>query len=137
METVMGRSAEAKRIRLPVAAMTKLDAIYAALPAIDCKRLCQECCGPVMMSQLEWHRIIHRLGKAPQPTPEQAKRLQCPMLTDAGDCRVYDLRPMICRLWGLVEKMRCPHGCEPERWLTDAEAAAILQAAETISRRQP
>lgn len=127
------RTAEAKRIRLPVAAMGKLDRLYAELPAIECKRLCEECCGPVMMSRIEWERIIARCGKAPAPTPEQRQRLECPMLKDGG-CSVYDIRPLICRLWGLVERMACPHGCTPERWLTDEEAGAFLTRAEQLSR---
>src|SRR2546429_6087610 len=31
-----------------------------------------------------------------------------------GRCTVYEVRPMICRLWGMVEGMQCPHGCVPE-----------------------
>lgn len=37
----------------------------------------------------------------------------CPALVD-GRCSVYDDRPMICRLYGTVEVMRCPYGCVPK-----------------------
>ncbi|HEV2379781.1 MAG TPA: hypothetical protein VG206_08280 [Terriglobia bacterium] len=51
--------------------------------------------------------------------------LVCPYLV-AGQFFIYGVRPLICRLWGLVKAMRCPHGCEPEQWLSDEEARAML-----------
>lgn len=118
----------AKRTALPLAGLDALDALYATLPRIECKRLCQECCGPVFMERLEWDRIGERLGRYPRPTAEQAAGLECPMLDADGGCGVYDIRPAICRLWGLVDGplTRCPHGCEPERWLTEAEGYEFL-----------
>lgn len=125
------RTAEAKRIRLPIAAVNAIDAIYAELPKLNCKRLCQECCGPVFMEKVEWDRIIARVGYAPKVRED----LVCPMLGSNGGCKVYDVRPAICRLWGVVDNpmMKCPHGCEPDRWLTDIEADAILKRIETAS----
>jgi uncharacterized protein len=130
----MKRTAEARRIRLPVAALKGLDGLYAELPQLDCKRLCQGCCGPVRMSRVEWERIIARVGRRPEPTTEQAARLDCPLLTAAGLCSVYDVRPLICRLWGLVPAMACPFGCVPERWLTDEEGHDLLRRADEIGR---
>jgi len=50
----------------------------------------------------------------------------CPAL-DEGRCTVYERRPSICRLWGVVESLACPHGCRPEpRALTDQEGFAFL-----------
>lgn len=125
----MKRTAEAKRIRLPVLAMRTLDALYAGLPKLECKRLCSECCGPILMGAVEWDRIIARLGYRPTPTEQQASDLDCPMLKN-GECSVYSIRPAICRLWGLVPSMRCPHGCEPERVLTEAEAHEFMRAVD-------
>jgi hypothetical protein len=45
---------------------------------------------------------------------------------ETGKCKVYSIRPTICRLWGLVRKMACPWGCVPERWLSDDEARRII-----------
>lgn len=61
------------------------------------------------------------LGHDPGPV----KNLTCPMLKNK-QCSVYPVRPMICRIWGLVRKLRCPHGCEPDRWLTDEEARQFI-----------
>jgi Fe-S-cluster containining protein len=93
-----------------------LDALYAELPDLDCKQLCARdsgCLGAgLIMSPIEaW-----RLGRFPvQEGPG------CPNLTRKGRCAGHEIRPMICRLWGLTESSRCPHGCEPSRWLTEDE----------------
>lgn len=60
----------------------------------------------------------------------------CPQLSPLRDCHVYDERPIICRLYGVVEDLPCAWGCVPERWLTRQEAAAIIEAAVTARRPQ-
>jgi Fe-S-cluster containining protein len=59
----------------------------------------------------------------------------CSMLTAARRCGVYEIRPMICRLWGVVEVMKCPYGCVPERYLTSQEGARLILEAEEIGGR--
>ena len=51
-----------------------------------------------------------------------------------GTCRVYALRPMICRLWGMVDHpaMRCSFGCVPDRWVTHTEAKEYFQKVVEI-----
>ncbi|TMD08275.1 MAG: hypothetical protein E6J01_03825 [Chloroflexi bacterium] len=78
-----------------------------------------------MFSGEERIRIERRMGKA-----WRQLSLQCPLLTPSGTCSVYDIRPMICRVWGLTKSMACPFGCVPERWLTEDEAHALLAKAE-------
>jgi uncharacterized protein len=90
-----------------------IDRIYARLPTIACRGKCQESCGPIYMS------------------------LRCPMLCrESGKCRVYDIRPVICRLWGLVESMLCPWGCRPARVLTDREGAVIIERVMRIGNEE-
>lgn len=50
----------------------------------------------------------------------------CPSLTASGRCAVYSVRPMICRVWGLVREMACPWGCVPDRWLSGREVQRLL-----------
>lgn len=100
------------------------------LPTLACQQRCQESCGPIEMSEAEWERIAARIGN--QDLSCDAQTLTCPLLVE-GQCSVYPVRPMICRLWGLTEAMRCPHGCEPARWLSRAEADQFLAQAEAIS----
>lgn len=92
------------------------------------------------MSGAEWDRVVDVIGIEPRPTPDQERRLRCPMLDEArGLCSIYEQRPLICRLFGLVEGMRCPYGCIPDRWLTDAEAYELMTEADNVGRtsRQP
>jgi Fe-S-cluster containining protein len=128
----------------------ELERLYATLPKINCRRLCQECCGPINMTELELRRLSEQFPALPSFAREMPIALssgqvvsergfatdchQCPMLKD-GACSVYPIRPMICRLWGLVQSMRCPHGCTPERWVSPRESFKLLSRADQISRK--
>lgn len=101
--------------------------IYAAIPKIECKGKCQECCGPVLMSSAEAIGIA-----AVTPLPAfSPTTLTCSKLR-GGRCSIYDLRPLICRLWGTVKAMQCPYGCKPDRWLSDKEASDLLCRARVL-----
>lgn len=108
-----------------------LDALYAELPRLDCQGRCQESCGPILMSRIEWQRIQRRTG---QRAPKLRADLTCPFLSAVGRCTVYGVRPMICRLWGLVPSMPCVFGCQPERWLTEEQGREYLRRANEIGR---
>jgi Fe-S-cluster containining protein len=42
----------------------------------------------------------------------------CDKLTLTKRCSIYEDRPAICRVYGLLRKvMRCPHGCVPSEWM--------------------
>lgn len=103
--------------------------------SFECKAGCDDCCGPVPFTDQEkeaaqkvrpfvqWERF------GPHWVPSSAmETLECPF--SKGGCQVYDTRPMICRLFGAVDnpRMKCPHGCGPKNFLTDAEAAERLAA---------
>lgn len=107
----------------------RLDELYAELPTIKCQQLCSEACGPIMMGRVEWQRICKKVGHEPQATS-----LVCPLLSSNGICTVYAIRPMICRLWGLIDAddMRCHHGCVPSRWLTREEGFEFLARAREL-----
>lgn len=109
----------------------ELRAIWAEIPDIKCKGLCQESCGPIGMSiaeDLELQKrgvVIPRWGDA----MADLDHYNCPALVD-GRCSVYDVRPTLCRLWGAVEPMKCPWGCAgPDEVLPGPECADILNRA--------
>lgn len=121
----------------------KLDELYAQLPAIDCQGLCVDSCGPIPAGVAERERIERARGRRLEAT--EVRSLvdttveachECSMM-DNGRCAVYDIRPMICRLWGLAENFRCPYGCEPERMLTVEESYAFLARAYAIAGAPP
>ena len=100
----------------------QLERLYATLPHIDCQRRCQSSCGPILMSRAESDRIAARVGR----TPRTKADLQCPMLSIMGACSIYDIRPTICRIYGLTESLACQFGCVPDRWLDEDEARRFL-----------
>lgn len=100
--------------------MRSLDEIYAEIPALPCKRKCQECCGPIAFTPIE-ARLMEAAGADddvvamahPVDGTYWLTELVCPLLDWKGDCSIYEARPFICRLWGVIESMKCPHGCVP------------------------
>jgi hypothetical protein len=115
------------------AAEAELRAIYGSLPRLECRRLCHGSCGPVVMSGLEWGLLTETHGAR-----ACGGDLVCPYLErDSGLCGAYALRPLICRLWGATERLRCEFGCVPERVLSDAEVAALVARVEALSEAGP
>lgn len=118
----------------------RLDALYAQLPPLDCQGLCADSCGPIPAGTAERQRMERAAGRrleAPEVLTPVDGVLEvcheCSMLKD-GRCAVYDARPMICRLWGLVEDMPCPYGCAPEGGrLSVGEGFAFLAEAFEIA----
>lgn len=110
-----------------------LNELYAQVPAIKCKGFCKDTCGSVDMHPEE-RRAIKERGVT---IPPHAKNLKvwretgdmpmCPALTPEGACSVYEVRPMICRTWGVSEDAPCPYGCEMEgEKLSFAKHRALL-----------
>lgn len=113
-------SKEAARERIE----KKLDALYAELPVLDCKGKCHDVCTRIIISPGERARI-RRISGIEIPPPAQMARegcQTCPALKNRR-CTVYEIRPMVCRLWGIDETMRCEYGCKPRGgWLSRVDA---------------
>lgn len=94
---------------------TPLQQARAALPTIACKGLCQASCGPVAWSEAEASAWSNNGVQEPR-TVEHPRLgpMTCSHLTQAGRCAIYEDRPLVCRLFGVVREMRCPHGCRPQ-----------------------
>jgi hypothetical protein len=112
------------RDRAKQRAIKKLKNLYERIPKVDCKRQCNQCCGPVVWSRLEWDRLPEELKKT-QTT------LTCPYLQFNGKCEVYEYRPLVCRLFAVVERMRCPY-VVPEKMLTTEAENEILKEYSAI-----
>jgi Fe-S-cluster containining protein len=95
---------------------------------MDCKGLCSDRCGAIPCSSLERTQIEARSGK-PFGTDGT---LTCSMLKGTR-CTAYTLRPLICRVWGTTKEMACPHGCEPERWLSKEEFSSLAKQINELS----
>jgi Fe-S-cluster containining protein len=114
--------------------------LYAQLPSIDCQGLCWRSCSIIDMTWRENQRIREHGVKIPKPTLEiltiaamSDRTPLCPALTGDKRCAVYDVRPLICRLYGVVESMPCEHGCQPSPgYLTDAQTHELFTEAMII-----
>jgi Fe-S-cluster containining protein len=104
--------------------------IYASIPDAGCKGLCTDQCSTIPIFDFELERLEAVTGRK-LPTMSAGEEIgglllgteigtPCPMLV-MGRCSVYDDRPLICRAFGSVDGLRCPHGCRPEKLLTNAE----------------
>lgn len=110
----------------------ELQALYDRIPKVHCKKLCQDYCTMIDASEVE-HRLIAQV--AGQRIHCQ-NGLQCGFLK-AGLCSIYNVRPMICRLFGAAQFLQCPHGCKPERLLSKEEGYGLLLEAEKILGARP
>jgi len=116
------------------AARAAIRALYASLPSVPCKGLCQASCGPIdaCVGPVE-REMAGGLDLAVMEWPPAA----CPMLTEDGKCSKYENRPYICRAWGAIDHpdMTCPWGCRPSRMLTEKEGLDHLRKLMEIEAR--
>lgn len=105
----------------------QLAALWATLPDIECRGRCWDSCGPIKMTSPE-HALVQRAGIAIPDAVHDGSAYLCPALTMLKRCAVYDVRPLVCRLWGISENMPCNYGCQPigRPRLTDRETWAVL-----------
>lgn len=107
-----------------------LDALYAGLPQIACVGKCAEACSSITLAIGEAARLH---GADPERRAIRTINRRCIYLTPAGRCSQYAIRPLICRVWGVLERLSCPHGCVPDRWLTDHEFVQLGVRLERIA----
>ena len=138
----MGKQAKLKAMRKEQrkAAIQKLWALYLTLPTIECKKKCHEACGPIPIGDIEAKNIHALYSIRPRVSDGRlsngframtTSEGNCPLLKD-GKCSVYDARPIICRLYGVVEKMQCEHGCKPTSWVSDDESIRLIQEVQDL-----
>ena len=80
--------------------------LYGAIPSFECIEGCTDCCGPVPWS-------VHELKQAGLAEPPAERADHACVFSLVGHCGIHERRPLMCRLYGAVEDMRCPHGRGP------------------------
>lgn len=99
--------------------------VYKHLPNINCKGLCYQACSYIGAMPIEHQRMYLSSGK---PLLFHSETGRCGYLTSENRCEVYEDRPLMCRAFGTTPVLKCPFGCEPDRWMSDEEAARHFQA---------
>lgn len=118
--------------------LREIQQIYNLLPRINCTGECWEDCRGIDMSFTERHALRKATGKTVEALePDE----MCPVLdTETHRCTGYKARPMICRIYGLSEALRCPKGCLPDRELSDKELimlqTMVLYVSGDMSREE-
>src|SRR5574342_1171606 len=77
------------------------------LPTMQCDRHCGDCCGIVLCHFDEYDRV-ERYAKEHGIVPKPQGRI-CPYYQD-GQCTVYEVRPMVCQLFGHSPDLVCSRG---------------------------
>lgn len=132
-----------RRVATRAEAVAALEDLYAQLPAIECKGLCHDSCTSIDASELERERVRERGVELPpgrryrevRALIDAGKTPRCPALGPLNNCRVYDVRPLICRIFGVAEGLRCEHGCIPEWIIPDWQVAQAMAEVELMSQQ--
>ena len=106
----------------------KLHEVYATVPTIDCQGKCTDYCGAIGMEKGE----LEEMKKASGSEPNVTKDLTCNYLEN-GRCSIYADRPLICRIWGVIEDFSCPHGCRMTRKLAPTEIINLFAKVKKIA----
>ena len=115
------------------ATLRKLEAIYNSLPKIECKKLCGRTnCGPIHGEPIEAKNIRESGFEIRRAPFVQINELTCTYLNAEGQCDIYSARPLICRIWGVAESLKCQHGCVAERYLTNEECRVLMKAVHDL-----
>ena len=115
--------------------LEELLAIYDSLPKMECKGLCVDDCSIVYASNAEKALIRNRTRRPVAFNSTDPKPRSCPYL-DGHRCSIYEVRPLICRLYGLIDPKEnavlCRFGCKPDRYLSGREGQELLARARNL-----
>ena len=115
----------------------ELQAIWDRVPEMkNCQGRCHTSCGPAPGSGAE-RKVIEAQGKKLGVEDGMLGAMTCSLLTPDGRCSIYSVRPLICRIWGAAKFLPCPYGCEPERYLSEAEAWQMLCEVAALTNEDP
>ena len=93
----------------------KLKRMYEAIPESGCKAGCFECCT----------NIIQFTEAEKQNMGGYEYRGVCSHLVD-GKCTVYDRRPLVCRIFGTSEILKCKD-CTADTFLSAEDTRSIMK----------
>lgn len=114
----------------------RLNEIYSLIPQVPCRQ-CHQCCKQIMWFKPEEINIRsylkkHNLSYITWSDEEfRAHDMNCPYLDEDG-CRIYPVRPIVCRLQGVISELYCPF--QSELLLTDVQVKQIMNQLNELTR---
>ena len=93
--------------------LKRIKIIYAQIPSFECKH-CQMCSNPIFWIKPEEINIQeylrkHNLSYITLSEIEFLRNnMKCPYLQN-NRCSIYPVRPLVCRLQGLIPELPCPN----------------------------
>lgn len=118
--------------------LQRLQELYEMVLSIQCKKSCHECCGAHPWFPIEAVNINKFMLKNNIKERHADSLLDmCPYIEGDG-CLIYPVRPILCRLFGVVKHgnyvadMECPFVPKPERMLSEEEADKILDEVKIL-----
>jgi len=117
--------------------VNSLSKLYAKVPKMKCKEGCNECCECWHCGPLEYQNILNFLKEHNMEEKHVKNSLDpCPYIVD-GKCSIYPVRPLICRLYGVVfhKNLRCPY-VKPKRMLTFKKSKELFAELAQLEKRE-
>lgn len=116
-----------------------LKEVTARLPTggcAGCHQCASRCVAGIQITRTEYESIREFLGGCePFPVARRNGQMKAPCGfrdPDGGGCVIYPVRPLICRLFGLVEWLPCPVERMP---VLVEDGPKIMQQYSTLQRR--
>lgn len=103
--------------------------LYKKIPGFECIEGCTDCCGQVPWTDFE----LQRAGLA-EPPPERDDG-RC-VFSLNGRCDIHDRRPFMCRLFGTVKDLECPHGRGPLQPMPVEDGHQLVRRYKLLGPRE-
>ena len=113
---------------LAITSEEKLRYWYSKIPDFNCVRRCTACCGPHPWADVENRVIAKWLEKRGRKAKFNGAMFDSCLYIEDHQCSIYEVRPVMCRLFGVVDspKLMCPHRSAKDR-ISDEEAREMLR----------
>lgn len=109
--------------------------IYDMIPTFECIDGCTDCCGIVPFSGFEWEQLKPDEIKT-KSFAEIIENPACPFIEDGKHCGIYEKRPLMCRIYGTIENLKCPHDKKPLKFLTREQERYIMREYKRLTKKK-
>jgi len=106
--------------------MTDIQKLYSRIPKSSCVDGCFDCCTSIIQFARE---------EAERAGEYKYYDGLCGFLDENKNCTIYDNRPLVCRIYGVSEIMKC-EDCEADRLLSEEETRVIIKEYAKIKDEQ-